>query len=254
MYVHHITLHTEKALTSAAHDMLELFLTTLRMNGQLCGREWSIVSTNGQLTTTVMALERYSLARKFDSKYTTSLLARAKTAGMTISSQLVGKDFHTSNACSCKQRSGYVLFTTYLSLESPVRCLDCFQSVPLYRLPCLPSDEHYETIAWQSNYQNCDSLQMNCQVLERSATRELEHVQSALSTDGRALCSMYSQRLNAPVYYYLYRGRASNVAAEQRRGCPLCHSAWLLDKPMHSIFHFKCDQCHLVSNLAWSLR
>ena len=254
MYVHHITLNTEGAVTSAAHDVLELFLGTLRMNGQLCGREWPIFIKRGKLTATAMAPERNSLARKFYSKHTKSLLARAKTAGMTITSSPEGKDFHTSNSCSCKKRGGYVLFTTYLSLESPVKCLDCFKSVPLYRLPCLPSDEHYEAICWQSNYQSCDSLQMNCEVLERAATRELEHVESSLSAEGRALCRTYSQLLNTPVYYYLYRGRARNFAAEQRRTCPLCNSSWFLEKPLHSVFQFKCDQCHLLSNLAWSLR
>jgi predicted nucleic acid-binding Zn ribbon protein len=90
--------------------------------------------------------------------------------------------------CVCLSSSSYLLYTDYVTLASPLRCGDCGEPVPLYRIPPTYEDEYYNVISWQSDYQSCDSLRMNCRTLERAATRQLSDPASSLSHQGRALC------------------------------------------------------------------
>jgi len=45
-----------------------------------------------------------------------------------------------------------------------------------------------------------------------------------------------------------------SLSAEMRRKCPGCRGPWLLKKPLHGKFDFRCDKCHLLSNIAWNIR
>jgi hypothetical protein len=49
----------------------------------------------------------------------------------------------------------------------------------------LPTQDEYDDVVhWQSNYQACDTLQMNSSVLERAAMREMSRLDSQLTRDG----------------------------------------------------------------------
>ncbi|MFA0698754.1 DUF2310 family Zn-ribbon-containing protein, partial [Vibrio sp. 10N.222.49.C9] len=54
-----------------------------------------------------------------------------------------------------------------------------------------------------------------------------------------------------PTYYYLYQVGGESLKQEQQRKCPKCGGEWLLDEPLHDMFHFKCDSCRLLSNISW---
>ena len=160
----------------------------------------------------------------------------------------------TAPACHCAEPKGFFLFTTFLHAEPPVWCLHCKGVVPLYRLPRAASGEHSGLLTWKSNYQACDTLQMNCTVGERFGTREMSDLKSRLSRSGLAACTEIQRLTGQAVYYYLYRGDGRSSASELRRKCPGCGGAWLLEEPPHHKFDFRCDQCHLLSNIAWNLR
>ena len=197
--------------------------------------------------------ESNSLDPAFNSKYVTVALARAELEGLRVASQSLGEDPASSPTCSCDEPNAYVLFTTHLRMESPVSCLDCFRPVPLYRLEAMESGEFHELISWQSDYQACDSLQMNCRVLERAATREISTVSSSLAKLGRAHCEILAASSKRPFYYYLYRGHGRSHKTEIMRRCPGCGEPWHLASRLHSLFDFKCDRCNLVSNVAFDL-
>jgi predicted nucleic acid-binding Zn ribbon protein len=234
-------------------DIAHSYLGALRMNGQIQGREWSIYAVDNQCAATVLTPESDSLARAFNGQYVNKALTNAATRGAVVTTELLSKDIESAPTCACKNSSAYLLYTTYLLLESPVRCLDCFGTVPLYTFSVMPSGEFYEIICWQSNYQACDVLQMNCTVLEKSTTRQLSDVQSQLSISGRQHCETLSSLVGKPFYYYLYRANARSLTAEKKRQCPSCGQPWYLEERLHSIFRFKCDRCRLVSNLAWNI-
>lgn len=160
----------------------------------------------------------------------------------------------TSDACRCAKPRSVLLFTTFLRLEPPVSCLHCNGAVPLYRLPRPKTGEHSGLLSWNSNYQACDALQMNCTVGERFGERQMSDPTSSLSRSGLAVCKELELLTGRPVYYYLYRANARSRSAEVRRKCPVCGGPWLLKKPLHGRFDFKCDKCHLLSNIAWNVR
>ena len=257
MYVNRISfIRTD----SSAHgeepstDAVQAVLGAWRMNGQVCGREWPIIDEGNGYSTVALSPERDSLEAGFNSSYATDAVARAEAEGMQLACQSLGEDAESAPACSCYSPSGYALFTTYLSLGSPIRCMDCFQPVALYRMKPMASGEFYELICWQSDYQSCDSLQMNCRVLDRAATREISNIDSSLTTSGRAHCATLAASSGRPFYYYLYRGHGRSHRAELARRCPGCGGEWHLAARLHKLFDFRCDRCHLLSNLGFNVR
>ena len=254
MHVHRIELHCpsdQSPETTIEHAVA--LLGALRMNGQVCGGEWPIYTERSNCIAIVLAPEKESLDPKLHGEYVTKIVRQGEALGIKLTFATVAEDSCSAKTCSCSNSSGYVLFTNYLSLESPVRCLDCFLPVPLYRFPTMPSGEYYDVICWQSDYHSCDQLQMNCSVLERATTRQMSDPGSSLSKAGRENCRLLESLSGKPFYYYLYRAHARSVKSEKERRCPSCGQPWYLETELHSLFHYKCDQCRLLSNFAWNI-
>ena len=174
--------------------------------------------------------------------------------GVVLRISVLGEEPESMPLCGCKVVSNFILFTTYLSLESSLKCATCFGVIPLYKIPKTSYDEHYKIICWQSDYQSCDSLQMNCVVGERFAINQLSKYDSQLTKQGLAVCQSIEEVTNKKVYYYLYKGSTKSYKSELLRKCPSCQGDWRLNEPWHSIFDFKCDHCNLLSNIAWDVR
>jgi predicted nucleic acid-binding Zn ribbon protein len=160
----------------------------------------------------------------------------------------------TAPACRCVKPKGFFLFTTFLHIEPPLRCMNCNGVFPLYRLPPPASGEHSGLLAWKSSYKACDTLQMNCRVGERLGTRQMSDPESELSRLGLEVCREIEHLTGRPTYYYLHRGNGRSHSAETRRTCLVCGGRWLLKTSLHGKFDFKCDRCRLLSNIAWNLR
>lgn len=235
-------------------EAVNTLLAAWRMNGQICGREWSIVEAVGGYSTVVLTPECDACDAAFNSRYATAAIVRCEAQGLQLTYQNLGEDVDSVPSCSCLNPSGYALFTTFLSLQSPVRCIDCFHPVALYRFKPMASGEFSELISWQSDYQSCDSLQMNCTVLERAASREVANVDSQLTAAGLAHCKTLAAASELPFYYYLQRSHGRGQRAELKRRCPSCAGEWHLAERLHGLFDFKCDRCHLLSNVAFEVR
>ena len=255
MFVHKVKfsgLDSPPLAHEQAADKAHAVLGAWRLNGQVCGREWPFVRESHGHMAVVLSPERDSLEATFNSSYVTTAVARYERDGRRVTWQLLGEDPGSASACSCESPSAYALFTNYVSLESPIRCMDCFHPVALYRFKPLPSGEFHEIVFWQSDYQSCDSLQMNCTVLERAATREISNIDSSLTKTGRKHCTTLRASTGRPFFYYLFRGNGRNQRAEVERRCPGCGGEWHLPSRLHSLFDFKCNCCHLLSNVAFN--
>jgi predicted nucleic acid-binding Zn ribbon protein len=160
----------------------------------------------------------------------------------------------TASSCECTRRSGFFLFTTFLHLEPPLRCIRCNGTVPTYRLPRPSTDEYSGLLSWKSNYKACDTLQMNCDVGEQFGSLQMSDPTSKLSRSGLTVCKEIARLTGRPTYYYLHKASARSRTAEASRLCPGCGGEWLLKKPLHGKFDFKCDKCRLLSNIAWNVR
>lgn len=236
----------------ATTDAISSLLSAWRMSGQICGREWPLVQFAGGWWCIALTPELDSLHQRFDSRDVSQTLGRIAKAGLAMKWEPLGDDPGSADACACASPRAYALFTTYISLESPVRCLDCFRPVGLHRFKPEDGGEHYRVIGWQSDYQSCDSLQMNCGVLEEAATLELSNLDSSLTRSGREQCDVLSASSGRPFYYYLYRANGASREAELESRCPGCGNTWALEARLH-LFDFKCDSCRLLSNVAFSL-
>lgn len=65
--------------------------------------------------------------------YVNKELTKSEEVGLSFSCEIIGEDPECAPVCQCHYSSSYILFTNYLSLESPLRCGDCLGIVPLYK-------------------------------------------------------------------------------------------------------------------------
>jgi predicted nucleic acid-binding Zn ribbon protein len=235
-------------------QVLNNLLSFWRMNGQVLGREFGIAAGDQEYRISVLCPEATSLDLIWANRYVRAGLAAIEQLGLVLQLPVVvGQDIDGADGCECSQSSSYILTTDYLSLESPIRCGDCFGPVPLYRLPKTYDDEYYNIICWQSDYQACDRLFMNSRVLERATNREMAKVDSALSRQGREICHLLTQLTSVPTYYHIKTHYGRSLAKERARRCPACGGAWALVAAWHR-FDFRCDGCQLVGNIAYDCR
>lgn len=237
-------------LVEAASSLLSAW----HCNGQISSSAWPMAEGDSELHAHVLIADRDALEARFASRYGRERLGKiTELAGSPPRIAVLGRDPESLDACSCPERPSCILFTTYSSLESPVRCGACFLPVPLYLLPHLQSEEHSGILSWASNYRACDTLQMGCRVGERFGEQQMLRLGSALSKQGLEICRSLEEKTGRKVYYHLHRSRGRTAGTERRRKCPGCGGDWLLEEPWHRLFDFRCDACALLSNVAYSL-
>jgi len=235
-----------------ASDAINGLLSALRMNGQVCGREVAVIDTPDYLMATELIPEIHSLDTNHHNQYVLRDLQILGELGLSGPSIEVAREMDGHLACECAVPASYILYTNYLTLESSLWCGDCFHPVPLYRIPPTSGKEYNDIIGWQSNYKACDTLQMLCTQVERTALRQMSWLDSGLTKDGLDICRRIKEVTQTPTYYYLYRHYGRSKRDEARRRCPSCQGEWLLAERWH-IFDFRCDRCELLSNIAVAL-
>lgn len=245
---------SENRDSDLAVDTIYSLLGALRMNGQILGREYPIGQRGRTYRCFVLIPESSSLDEGLANKYVKEVLRKLVEAGLEFSYEIIGEEPESAPVCKCHAPGSYILFTHYVSLESPLRCGDCFGTVPLYKIPSTYDDEYYDIITWTSDYQACDRLQMNCSTGERFGTQQISRFDSSLSKRGIEICKKISKVTGIKTYYYLYRNTSLGRNAELRRKCPSCGGDWLMDNPFHDKFDFRCNKCRLLSNISWSVR
>lgn len=256
MFVFQIIFHTADGKTTEEQlDEIQWLLGVFRMDGHIHGREFPITSSPGQINAFVLAAGEDAFEERTYNEYILTRLEKFNNVGLSVPEYInLGPEQTSMPTCKCHEIHAYILFTTYLSLESSLRCAACFHPVPLYRVPRLSSGDFHDLISWQSDYQACDTLQMNCGTGERFATRQLSAHDSSLSQRGGKVCKEIETLTGKKVYYYLYRSTGKSHRRELNRKCPNCGMSWHLEESWHGKFDFRCDGCLLLSNVAWDMR
>ncbi len=238
----------------AVSDVVNGLLGSLRMNGQLSGVGWPIVLSPRGGRVIAMASDRNALDPAHHDLDVRIAIDKALDLGLGYPQvAILGEEIDSDSVCTCASPASYILLTSYLSIESPLRCGDCDHPIPLYRIPHFSEGGYYPILEWQSAYQACDALLMETSSLEGEAILELSGAESSLSLHGRDVCGQITKLTGKPVYYFLYRDVGQNREQEKDRRCPSCDGPWLLDKPWHESFDFRCDVCRLVSKMAWNV-
>ena len=235
-------------------DGINTLVEALQRNGQVLSDEWPIACARDRVQTYISIPERTSLQDRHANKWVRQARQKLLASLSPPQVRIMGREPDALDVCKCRDRSAYILLTDFLTLESPLRCANCFSPVPLYRIPHTSDCDTYEDIIfWRRNYQRCDGLQMGCTVGERFCTAQMARIDSDLSKQGLACCQRIEQVTGKPCYYYLYRYGGRSQRLERQRRCPRCGGAWLLDAPWHDKFDFRCDGCQLISNVSFSV-
>lgn len=243
----------EPASPSAA-DACDDLMASWYKNGQIETSRWHSTRSAHGIEIIAWIPDAKALDAKYDNIYARQ--ARAALASHGVGAprlRVLGVDAGFDVACSCGERPSLIMFTNYCSVASPFRCGRCFRPVPLYTLPHTNDEEHLNVLHWTNDYRACDTLQMHCTTGERFAEFQLYRHDSSLSRNGRAIASMLSSRIGIPVYYFIFFSRGTSLSSERERTCPSCDGSWLLERPWHEQFDFRCDACGLVSNVASDL-
>jgi predicted nucleic acid-binding Zn ribbon protein len=230
----------------ASEAALTLLASWFR-NGQIASSSWVLVDAGPTLDAYASLPRVDSLAASHDSVYVARDLAALGPESCSVT--LLGADPSRADCCVCERRSGLVLFTHFLSELPPVRCLDCFDPVPLYELPRFDGEENLELQGWAGDYRACDTLQMGVETGERFGERQLLAHDGSLGRRGREVAAKLESKTGIPVYYYLHRARSRGRQAELERRCPSCGGEWRLAESLH-LFDFRCEGCRLLSAIA----
>lgn len=243
----------DNTTVDAVDKAINGLMDALRYNGQVLGREFPITMGEGIFYVRAVCPEQDSLHPKYYSDYVKACLKRLSQACLlTPKVRLLGRDLNSEQSASTNKPEWQVLYTTYVHTCSPLREGDSLLPIPLYRYPATFNGDHKAVIKWQSEWQACDEIQMagGCQA-EHAALHEICDVDSVLFRRGWGLRGRIEYLTQVPTYYYLYRVGGDSLSAERARKCPRCGGDWLLEEPLHDIFHFKCEPCRLLSNISW---
>ncbi len=257
MYTAELTFDCYRNTTLTQVDRaITTFIDALRNNGQILGREFPTSTGNGYFVTRVVCPEPNSVSETFHSDVVRRAIHSLHEAGLVKPKvKVTGQDLHSDHTDPCQQPSWQILYTTFLSTCSPLRCGEHFAPIPLYRLPePIANGDHKQLLRWQQDWCGADELQMGGAIMEHAALHELGDITSNLFRRGYDLSKRIGYISNTPTYYYLYRVGGQGYEAECQRRCPQCNGDWKLEQPLFELFDFKCDQCQLLSNISWDYK
>ena len=107
------------------YEHIAKLLNGLRQNGQICGREYPIAITPDGVVATVMVPAADALDESHHNSYIRQDIARLHEIEVNAPYfGLIGEHM-TGEVCECSSTGSYILYTDYVTLESPLRCGDC---------------------------------------------------------------------------------------------------------------------------------
>lgn len=252
MYVQEITIHIQSADDiEAMEEEFGLLLAHYRQNGQTQGKFESQFLNGTKIVCYPFTHEKDSLSQVYNNFYVNR---QSKKIEELCEAQLqfstVGKAYESyTGACSCDKPSFYILITNYLTIQSPITCGDCNCAVPLYKLPSYYDHGYGPILSWESNYNSCDTLQMNSEIGEQWALNQMQKFNSPLSKQGIDICRRIEKLTQTPTYYYLFHYRKTKMK-ENSTSCPSCGGKWQLSNQLHRFYDFQCPKCRLLSTVS----
>lgn len=241
---------------SASQQSIMAVLDSLRYNGQILGRELPCYFHEGEFICQVVCPEQQSLDSEFNSVQVNHALKQLSQANLLRPKiKYLGEElFSDSSEPDVANVTAQVLYTSFIHSCSPLRSLDNFMPIPLYRIPPVANGDQRQLIKWQEDWSACDQLQMNGSILENETVIQLGEPHTRLFQRGWDLVRRIGYLTKKPTSLYLYRVGGHSLEQEQQRKCPVCGGDWALESPLHGLFDFRCDHCLLVSNLSWDYK
>ncbi|MEP3276249.1 MAG: DUF2310 family Zn-ribbon-containing protein [Stappiaceae bacterium] len=230
-------------------EKFESLMAFYRGNGQVLGKVQSEYISGNTVIGMPYTPEEGSLSRELNNHYVKKQIEwfeehcrsdlKIETAGTAYEKPL--------SVCQCEKPQMYILEGSVYWSGAPVACGNCYRMVPLYRLPIYYDHGYMPILRWQTNYHASEDLFMNDDVGERWARGQMQNVRSQLSQQGLEISANIAELTGTPTYYHLFNYRYRQ-RKDQARICPKCKNDWVLSSPLHDAFHYKCDECFLLSS------
>jgi predicted nucleic acid-binding Zn ribbon protein len=219
----------------------------LRHSGQLIGRNMHPYRKNNEMFATIFTATEAALEEKYHNKYVLeSIRSLEEICGNPLIIRHVGfSEGEQKQVCSCTKHEHFLLY--YYGDFSPVICGSCEKGVPLFLLPDLYDFGFYPLTSWQSAYQGCVLLDLNCGTGEKWAMKQQCDPRSGLSKQGREVAAKIMAETGVKTYYFLSNFSKRSKIKDRTRPCPSCGGAWHLEKEIHGYVRHKCDTCLLMS-------
>jgi predicted nucleic acid-binding Zn ribbon protein len=264
MYLASLTIPCRKPYSKALNDAVWDLCYSYQRAGQSLNTDPFVGFAEREFRVNFLVPERDALSLKYATRFVKRHLRGFSKIGLGQPKvKIVGPSNGGMARHQCKFPSCYVLFTHFNDETSPVCCGDCYLPIPLYRLPrerttsyklsdgtpFVDGGDYWHLLKWQSTYRHVDSLWMGSSAGEEFARRQMSDHRSALSEQGLLAAEILAERTGKPVYYYLLRYGKSTVQNDLKRRCPSCGGEWLLKQKYFNFCDFKCDKCHLISDV-----
>jgi predicted nucleic acid-binding Zn ribbon protein len=224
-------------------NVLENFLGALRGNGNIC-EQWVVLEMADKTQVRALAPADDAIERTNWSFYThhwNTELDKLSTSPPQL--RIVPETATDEMCCDCENPSSFILFSTYLSFELPVDCLDCGRPIPLYRLPYFDEEEDHWTLRQrQKSYQRLDGLYMDSWWGERMAYHLLSNRRAGFIKYSREIAAKLEAKVQKPVFVFLL-----NAYEPRGETCPRCNRPWEWPESPKGLYAFKCDHCRLIS-------
>jgi predicted nucleic acid-binding Zn ribbon protein len=235
-------------------DAIYSTLAAYSQDGRILDENFGVFQADKTFKTFVSVPAEDAFENFLESKYISESLQKLNRVGLSLPNhKILGQETEHSESCKCKNSSAYILIANFLSIQSPLNCFECNLPVPLYRFPRPSSGNFYYILGWQSEYKACDTLQMQSGFGERFGILQMSNLKSGLTKSGLNICDEIQNLTEKPCYYYLYHPNGRSLKKERERKCPSCNGDWFLENQLYKLFDFRCDKCHLLSNIAFNL-
>lgn len=229
-------------------ELLFDYLASLYQNGQIC-RDFELIKKDGSGGYAAYAILPEDDA--FDEKYADEAVRKSSKkigACFDVSVSCLGENMDYDDVCRCEKPSAYVLYTMGRR-ESPVMCLRCGDSVPLYKIPISNDSDRtedckrYRVLWWQETHRATDTLWLNS-LSDRFTSRQLSDPASQLSRLGLEICEGIEKKTGVQTFYYLHYDGI--FGKKFSKVCPKCGGAW--KKIESERFDYVCENCRLAAN------
>ena len=242
----------KKRQREALSDKSETYLAALLKNGQIYG-DYIFSWFNGCLVAYSHIARPDALEKKHHAQWSLPKLnSVVKSFGQSPKWEIID-DSLPKRFRSWQRSKSLYLSTDGFDYRSPLCCGDTGLSIPPYLIPI--SDRIREDLYfWAEHYRDHDKVWLASATLEIPAYKQMADPKSNLSVSGREICVEIERVTGKPTFYYLKRYWGRKVG-ESTRSCPLCGDQWTASDdegekhPFHK-FHFRCEQCRLVSHIA----
>jgi predicted nucleic acid-binding Zn ribbon protein len=242
---------SSKAEKEKAENLAGDYVASLMNNGQIIDNYY-LTWMGGVLYSHVFIARPDSLKRQYHSELGKKNLEKITTYFQNVPKWTIKDDDVETEYANWESADFLYLRTHAFENCSPVFRGNDGVSIPLYLIPISDKEREYIKF-WADSYYHHDHIWLGSGQLEMLAYKQLADPKSELIEDARDHCKNIEDATGKPTYCYLMRyfGRKKN---EENRLCPLCGDKWSIgnqnkENANFSEFHFRCDNCRLVSHL-----